>query len=82
MNMDRDFNKRWSDFSGRYGSQYCSFCKRQMLDFEKPKHGSVVGIDVVAVTCSNCGHIELFDVAEVYRIADEIDKDYHDKGWR
>lgn len=80
--MSRTFEERWSDFSGRYGSQYCSFCKHQSLNFSDPKSDSIAGTDIVAVSCQNCGHIELFDVAEVSKIADEIDKDYHDKGWR
>lgn len=82
MNMDRDFNKRWSDFSGRYGTRPCHICNKQSLNFDEYKRDNIAGTDVVAVTCPNCGHIELFDVAEVCRIADEIDKDYHDKGWR
>lgn len=80
--MKRTFEEQWSDFSGRYGTQSCPFCKRQTLDFGNAKQGSIAGIDVVAVSCSNCGHIELFDVAEVSRIADEIDEDYRKKGWR
>lgn len=80
--MSRSFKDRWSDFSGRYGTTSCPFCKHQSLNFSEPKHGSLAGTDVVAVACSECGHIELFDVATVESVADEIDKDYHAKNWR
>lgn len=80
--MDREFEKQWDDFSGRYGNNYCIFCKHQSLDFSEPKRDKIAGRDVIAVTCRNCGHIEFFDVAEVGRIADEIDEDYRKKGWR
>lgn len=80
--MDRTFHERWTDFSGRYGTQHCPFCKHQCLNFSEPKFVSVNGIDVAAVTCTECGRIEIFDIAEVCRIADEIDKEYKEKGWR
>lgn len=80
--MKRAFEKRWSDFSGRYGARPCPFCKEQSLNFDGYKCDTIAGIDVIAVTCMKCGHIELFDVAEISRIADEIDKEYREKGWR
>ena len=80
--MNRTFEERWSDFSGRYGTHYCPFCKHQSLNFSEPKSDTIAGINVVAVTCQNCGHVELFDIAVVSKIADEIDKDYRNKGWR
>lgn len=80
--MERSFEKRWSDFLGRYGTKSCPLCKDQKLDFSQPKRDIVAGADVIAVTCSKCGHIELFDVVTVERIADEIDKDYREKKWR
>lgn len=82
VNMDRTFNERWSDFLNRYGTFYCPFCKDQKLNFSNPKPGNVAGIDVVAVSCLKCGHIELFDIEEVERIAKEVDQDFRDKGWR
>lgn len=80
--MDRTFNERWSDFSGRYGTYYCPFCKHQSLNFSDPKFVSVSGIDVAIITCTECGRIEFFDISEVSRIADKIDKEYREKGWR
>lgn len=80
--MERTFNEQWADFTGRYGTQSCPFCKHQSLDFTEYKFDRVAGVDVVAVTCSNCGHVELFNVVKVSKIADEIDEDYHKKGWR
>ena len=80
--MDRTFDEQWSDFSGRYGAAYCQFCKHQSLNFSEPKLITIDGFDVVAVSCTECGRVELFDTAEVSRIADEIDKEYREKHWR
>ena len=80
--MSRSFKERWTDFSGRYGTTSCCFCKHQSLNFSEPKRDNIAGADVVAITCSECGHIELFDMTTVESVADEIDQDYRDKGWR
>lgn len=80
--MDRTFYERWSDFSGRYGTSYCPFCKNQSLDFARYKLDKIAGDDVVAVTCKKCGHVELFNVAMMSEIADAIDGEYHKIGWR
>ena len=80
--MDRTFDEKWSDFSGRYGTSYCPFCKHQCLNFSEPKFVAIDGFDVAAVSCTECGHIEFFDIAEVCRIADKIDNEYREKGWR
>lgn len=80
--MESPFEKQWVDFKGRYGSTSCPFCKNQSLNFDEPKFGTVVGIEVVAVSCRECGHIELFDVPTVKSVADEIDRDFHVRGWR
>mgnify|MGYP001156426779 CR=1 FL=1 len=80
--MKRTFDEQWSDFSGRYGTKPCPLCKYQSLNFSEPKFVTVGGIDVVAVVCTECGHIEFLDVAEVCRIAEEIDKEYQERKWR
>lgn len=80
--MNRTFEERWSDFSGRYDTRPCLICNKHSLNFDEYKRDNIAGTDVVAVTCMNCGHIELFDVAVVSKIADEIDEEYHRKGWR
>lgn len=80
--MERAFEKRWSDFSGRYDTRPCHICNKQSLNFGEYKRDNIAGTDVVAVTCMNCGHIELFDVAIVSKVADEIDEEYHRNGWR
>ncbi len=80
--MKRTFEKRWSDFSGRYATRHCPFCNKQVLNFDEYKRSNIAGTDVVTVTCLNCGHVELFDVAVVSKVADEIDEEYHRNGWR
>lgn len=74
--------KQWDDFSGHNCGRICPFCKHQGLDFSEPNYGNVAGIDVLAVTCMNCGHIELFNVSVAARIADDKNKDYCEKKWR
>ena len=80
--MSRTFDDKWRDFSGRYGTRTCPFCKGQKLDFSEPRRATIGESDVVAVACLECGHIEFFDVATVEMAADEVDKDYREKGWR
>lgn len=76
--------KQWEDFSGHNYGCLCSFCKQQRLDFSEPNYDNVAGIDVIviAVTCLNCGHIELFNVAEAARIADDIDEKFRGRHLR
>ena len=80
--MKRTFDEQWSDFSGFYGNFHCPFCKQQSLNFSEPQYDTIAGIDIVAVSCCNCGHVELFNVAEVKREGDRLDKEYREKGWR
>lgn len=80
--MGRTFDEQWSDFKCLYGTRHCPFCKDHTLDFSSPKFGNVAGIDIVAVSCCNCGHVELFNVAEVKREGDRLDKENREKGWR
>lgn len=80
--MERSFEERWSDFRGHYCNFRCPFCNQPRLDFDNPKFDSIAGIDVVAVSCYNCGHVELFNVAEVKREGDRLDKEHRDKGLR
>lgn len=61
--MSRTFDDKWRDFSGRYGTRSCPFCKEQKLDFSEPRRATIGESDVVAVACLECGHIEFFDVA-------------------
>lgn len=74
--------RQWTDFKSRYGYMSCPFCKEQRLNFDAPKFDVVAGIEVAAVTCCECGHVELFDIAVVCDVADKQDKEYRDKGWR
>lgn len=74
--------QQWGDFKGRFQNYYCPLCNRQSLMFSEPKYGSIGDMDVIAVTCANCAHVVLFDIAEVSNIAKEIDKEYRDNKWR
>lgn len=80
--MNRDFKDRWTDFTIRYGNHPCPFCKHQELGFSEPKRVALAGIEAATVTCHKCGRIEFFNIEDVCRIADDVDKDYREKGWR
>lgn len=80
--MERSFKAQWSDFRYRFGSYSCPFCNNQKLGFDNPKSVTSDGINAVAVSCSKCGHIEMFDVEVVKRIANEVDQESRDNGWR
>lgn len=70
--MDDSLMDKWSIWKSHYQYFHCPFCKHQSLDFSNPKQDKIVGEDVITVTCLECGHIELFNVEEVKRIADKI----------
>lgn len=74
--------KQWDDFSGHNCGRLCPFCQQQGLDFSEPNYGNVAGIEVLAVTCLNCGHIELFNVLEAARIADDINDKFRERHLR
>lgn len=73
--MDDSLNQSWAVFSSFYKNFHCPFCKHQSLDFSNSKQDKIAGIDVIAVSCYTCGHIELFGVTEVIREADRIKKE-------
>lgn len=80
--MERSFKDQWSDFLYRHGTHNCSFCGEQKLNFSDPVQDSFAGIEVAAVVCSKCGHIEMFDIKEVKNVAKDVDKEFRDNGWR
>lgn len=75
--MDDSLKQSWADFSSHYRNFFCPFCKDQNLSFNEPKQDKFAGMDVIAVTCRKCGHIELFDVNQVIRRANKILEDRH-----
>lgn len=75
-------NRQWEDFRSRYQNCHCSFCNSKSLDFLNPNEGNVADIEIVAVSCYKCGHVELFNADYVRSIADEIDAEYHKVGMR
>lgn len=75
-------DSQWNDFKGRFQNNHCPLCKKQTLVFSEPHFGKVAGLDVVAVTCSTCAHIELLNVVEISNIAKKIDEEYRKNNWR
>ena len=79
--MDKLTQREWNDVAPSIINRPCAFCGRQ--EFVSEPHYCIVGdTDVLSVTCSKCGHIELFDVDGLRRCADDIDEEYREKGLR
>lgn len=70
--MDDSLKQSWTVFSSRYRTFFCPFCKSQGFNFDEPKQYKFDGNDVIAVTCLECGHIELFDVNQMIKAAIQI----------
>lgn len=72
--MDDSLKDKWAVFISYYRNFSCPFCDHQGLDFDEPKQDKIAGNDVIAVTCLECGHIELFDANQVVKAAERIKK--------
>lgn len=75
--MDDSLKDKWTIWKSHYQGFFCPLCKHQSLDYSNPKQDKIAGKDVIAVTCGECGHIELFDIEGIKRAADRIYKDRH-----
>ena len=72
----------WSDFSSCMRARKCTFCGEQALDFDHPVQGEVAGVDIIAVSCAECGHMEIFRADTVQSVAKAFDAELRKKGWR
>lgn len=73
--------RQWSDAAPRLTNRACAACGGHCISHE-PRYAEIGGIDMLITTCGNCGHVEMFDVAELASYADGIHEDYVKNGLR
>ena len=79
--MKKLTNQQWSDVGYRINSHKCSVCG-DSGKYTDPNYGEIGSVDVLTVSCCNCGHVVVYDVAELARIADKFDKKCRAEGTR
>lgn len=65
--------RQWGDVAPRLTNCACSVCGEHQISRE-PRYAEVGGIDMLITTCANCGHVEMYDVAELSNLAKSIDR--------
>ena len=74
-------DSQWRDLEHRIVNCRCPFCGYQSLQ-SNPRYATLGDIETLSVSCSNCGHLVFFDVDELQRRADEVDRKLREKGNR
>ena len=64
--------RQWSDVAPRLINHACVVCGEHCISHE-PRYVEIGDVDVLIATCSYCGHIEMFDVGELTKMADAMD---------
>ncbi len=70
-------DRQWGDIGYKITNKRCPICG-DSGKYTRPNYGEIGKIDVLTVSCCNCGHVEIYDVAELAAIADAIDKEYRE----
>lgn len=73
--------RQWTDVAPRLTNRACTICGEHYISRE-PRYAEIGNADILITTCAYCGHIELYDVAELTIIADRINEDFIKKGQR
>lgn len=79
--MEELSERQWSGVAPRLTNRACAICGEHHISRE-PRYVEVNGVDMLITTCDYCGHIELFDVAELAKIADIKHANYVKEGLR
>lgn len=66
--------QQWSDVAPRLTNRACAICGEHCISRE-PRYAEVGGIDMLITTCDYCGHVDMYDVAELSNFAKSIDKE-------
>ena len=66
---------QWRDVRPQINSRRCSACGESGW-YTEPNYGEIGSVDVLTVSCCKCGKVEIYDVAELAAIADEINEKY------
>ena len=66
--------RQWSDVAPRLTNRACTVCGKHYISRE-PRYATIGGIDMLITTCSNCGHVDMYDVTELANLAKSIDRE-------
>lgn len=65
--------RQWTDVAPRLTNRDCDVCGEHRISRE-PRYAEIGDTDVLITTCDHCGHINLYDVAELAKLASSIDR--------
>lgn len=65
--------RQWTDVAPRLTNRACTICGEHYISRE-PRYAEVGGIDMLITTCAYCGHVDMYDVAELVGLAKSIDR--------
>lgn len=71
---------QWRDVRPRINNRSCPVCGHSV--YSEPNYGEIGNVDVLTVSCCKCGHVEVYDVAELARIADAFNEQCIKDGMR
>lgn len=64
--------RQWTDVAPRLTNRACAVCGEYYISHD-PRYAMVGDIDMLITTCTYCGHVEMYDVAELANLAKSID---------
>lgn len=65
--------RQWADVAPRLTNRACAVCGEHRISHE-PRYTKVGDIDMLITTCDYCGHVDMYDVAELVGLAKSIDR--------
>lgn len=79
--MKKLSDRQWSDVGYRILNRSCSVCGESGM-YSEPNYGEIGNIDVLTVSCCNCGRVAIYDVAVLSAIADAFNEKCIKQGTR
>lgn len=73
--------RQWADVAPRLTNRACAICGGHYISRE-PRYAEMGNAGILFTTCAYCGHIEMYDVAELANLADAIDREHRERGQR
>lgn len=64
--------RQWCDVAPRLTNRACTICGEHGISRE-PRYAEIGGVDMLITTCTYCGHVEMYNVAELANLAKSID---------
>ena len=73
--------RQWNDIAYRINSRKCPVCGYSGM-YSEPNYGEIGNVDVLTVSCCQCGHMGIYDVSVLTGIADALNEQYIRNGQR